>query len=604
MSLPTSPRKRAAVPETLHTRGAHSLSPHPATVDLKPLPLPPLEQTLNEYSTALSAVLDAEQQAHASRVIEDFAQSQGPLLDATLRTRAASREQEGTNWLHDEWYEGYLTVREPLQLSTNVGFQLAPFPGEATGMQRVAEAIQRIAAVHLQAAGETLPEDVDARGNRITLNQWFVFNGGLRHPQPEMDEIVVCTQPAAHREIGVFVDGRLFALPISDEAGNVTSRDFLAANLHEILTTAARTEGTSGTDFNAASLTGSAQLAEELAALVERNPRTYQRLSDFLFTVDLLNTEDRSDAELLADLAFRPRGAWVYKPLSYQLGLDSDWTAVHVEHSCQDGGTLVTAVARMQTAEVQESSALGEHTAEELSWDVDDALARKLRDRADACAAQAAPYTATLHTVDIAQPADLPFKFSRDASAQLIMTIAQQLTYGRVRAVYEAVDMREYRAGRTECLRALTPEAATFARNLVAGSATREQLVAATEAHRAWVKRCKSGNGFDRHIQMLEHLEAQDPDAPGAAFFTDAVVNAARKDFLSTTSVGSAEQIVRYSFAPTMSEGFGINYTPLANATEYCVSYKADTAQDAQAFIAHLARASELLWQFCGELEG
>ena len=96
------------MPETLHTLDVHSLSAHPATADLKPLPLPPLEQTLSEYATALSAMLDEEERAHASRVIEDFAHSKGPLLDAALRKRAVSREAAGTNWLHDEWYEGYL----------------------------------------------------------------------------------------------------------------------------------------------------------------------------------------------------------------------------------------------------------------------------------------------------------------------------------------------------------------------------------------------------------------------------------------------------------------------------------------------------------------
>ncbi|WP_168167707.1 choline/carnitine O-acyltransferase [Corynebacterium sp. HMSC074A01] len=570
--------------ETLRTVDVHSLSAHPATADLKPLPLPPLEQTLAQYATALSAVLDDDERAHASRVIEDFSQSKGPLLDATLRDRATTREHEGTNWLHDEWYEGYLAVRGPLQLSTNVGFQLAPLGGEAAGSQRAAAAIQRIATVHLQAASDALPADVDARGNRITLNQWFVFNGGLRHPRPEVDEVAICTKSAAHREIGVFVDGRLFALPISDAEGNITPREYLAANLDTVLA-AARTSSPDQADFNAAALSGD---VSELTELIEHNPRTYQRLADLLFTVDLINAAGRDDAALLADLAFRPRGAWVYKPLSYQLGLDSDWTAVHVEHTCQDGGTLVTAVSRMQDAQVQESSTLSKHAAEELRWDLDHTPNTP-----------ATPYTVELHTIDI-PPTDLPFKFSRDASAQLTMTIAQQLTYGRVRAVYEAVDMREYRAGRTECLRALTPEAAAFARALVAGTATREQLVAAADAHRGWVKRCKSGNGIDRHIQMLEHLDAHETDA----FFRDPVVTAARKDFLSTTSVGSASQIVRYAFAPTLPEGFGIAYTPHATATEYCVSYNTDTAEKPQEFLANLARASELLWQFCGELDG
>ena len=315
------PRKRAVVPDNLHTRDVHSLKAHPATTDLKPLPLPPLQQTLDEYRTALSAVLSEEELAHATRVIEGFAQGKGPLLDAALQDRAATREKEGTNWLHDEWYEGYLEVREPLQLSTNVGFQLASFGGKFTGTRRVAEAVQRIATVHLQVAADAVPEDVDARGNRITMNQWFIYNGGLRHPQMNVDDVAVCERDASHREIGVFIDGRLFAVPISDADGNVAPLEQLAATFDELLDTATRTDAPSPLDFNAASLIGSGPLGDALSDFFETNSATYERLSDMLFTVDLIRTDGRDDANLLADVAFRPRGAWTYKPLSYQFGI-------------------------------------------------------------------------------------------------------------------------------------------------------------------------------------------------------------------------------------------------------------------------------------------
>ena len=253
----------------------------------------------------------------------------------------------------------------------------------------------------------------------------------------------------------------------------------------------------------------------------------------------------------------------------------------------------------MHSADVQESTTFTELSAEEMRWEYTRDLERDVRSYATISAEDATPCAAEIVTVDLDQPAELPFKFSRDASAQLIMTIAQQLTYGRVRAVYEAVDMREYRAGRTECLRAATPEAVDFARDLVDGSATEAQLTAAIDAHRAWVKRCKSGNGFDRHIQMLQHL---DTEVPPAEFFYDEATISAREAFLSTTSIGGADQIVRYSFAPTLPEGFGVAYTPLPQATEYCVSYNAQTAEQPEEFLRNLTRASELLWKFCAQL--
>ena len=571
-----------------------TITPHPSTLDLKVLEVPPLFGTLDAYKHALSAVLDEGTLSHANEIVEKFRTGAGPKLDAALRERAEARAAVGTNWLNDEWYSSYLTVRDPLPLSTNVGFQLAlPVEQTPVGLDRAVEFIRRAAVVHLQVASKDLPEDVDARGNRITLNQWFVYGGGLRHPLPNEDAIWQSDLDETNREIGVFVNGRLFAIRITDSSGKLVSAETLRSALESIQ--AAATEP-ADIDFNAPSLLGSGVLGELLPEILNQsdNESTYKRLSDMLFTVELLNDEDKTNNQRIREATFTPRGAWTYKALSYQVSLKDEWIAVHVEHSCIDGATLVTAMNHLQAVELpsESSEELTELTPEELVWTLDEATTAKLRQQATSYAELASKYAVEIIDAPLRQPADLPFKFSRDASAQLIMHIAQQLTYGRVRAVYEAVDMREFRAGRTECLRAATPEAVAFAQKLVAGTAAQDDLLAAVNAHRGWVKRCKSGNGFDRHIQMMATIDDSDP------FFNDEAVLAARQDFLSTTSIGGAKQIVRYSFAPTLQEGYGISYTPLPDATEYCVSWNVDTAEKPEEFKVNLLKASDLLWDF------
>ena len=572
--------------------------PHPATTDLKPLPVPPLDETLDAYSHALKAVLHDSELEHARAVVESFRTGAGPRLDAQLRERAAEREAAGTNWLNDEWYSSYLTTRSPLTLASNVGFQLA-FPGAdgMSGLDRAVDIIRRAATVHLAAASGDTPEDVDGRGNRITMNQWFVYAGGIRQPDKGEDAVVATQLGAANREIGVFVDGRLFALPVSDADGVVVSAAALRAGLEKV-----RSQEAAALDFNAPSLLGSGVLADLLPAILKQgdNRATYQRLTDMLFTVELQSNgpATSSDAERIREATFAPRGAWVYKPLSYLVDLDSDWVTVHVEHSCQDGATLVTAVTRMQDAELPAGTSIDAEPAE-LTWELDDTTTQQITTHLETFKAQVGTLRTDIVTVPHDIPADLPFKLSRDASAQLTMTIAQQLTYGHVRAVYEAVDMREFRAGRTECLRAATPEAVAFAEKLIDGTALPDDLRSALDAHRAWVKRCKSGNGVDRHIQMMATID--DP-ASSDPFFTDRAATAARRDFLSTTSIGGANQVVRYCFAPTLPEGFGISYTPLPEHTEFCISWNTTTAEQPEKFRANLGKAAARFWEFCEEL--
>lgn len=423
------------------------ITPHPETRDLKPLPVPERTGTLEAYSHALEAVLDDEELRRAKEITADFGVSTGPRLDEALRERASQREANGTNWLSDEWYAGYLSNRGSLPLTTNVGFQLN-LPSEASGEDRVVERIQRVLAVHLQAASGDLPEYVDARGNRITQDQWFVFAGGLRHPQPEQDDVLQAQGGAANREIGVFVGGRLFALQVTDNNAAPISAAALSRGLEAVLN-----EGSSASklDFNAPSLLGSGELDELLPALLAQgdNQAVYARLRDMLFTIDLIDV---------------------------------------------DGG-------------------------------------------------------------------------AQDTNAE-----------------------------RTECLRADTPEAAEFARKLAVGAAEQSDLEAAVNAHRAWVKRCKSGSGFDRHIQMMASIDDSHP------FFHDPVATAVRTDCLSTTSIGGAEQVVRYCFAPAVPEGFGIAYTPLTADGELCVSWNGSTAERPTEFIVNLTEAGALLWQFCAGL--
>ena len=197
-----------------------TIEPHPATTDLKPLPVPELDSSLDAYSHALEAVLEGAELERAKSIVENFRTGKGPDLDAKLRERAAEREEQGVNWLHNEWYSGYLTVREPLALTTNVGFQITmPDKDLPVGIDRAVELIQRAAVIHLEAAADSTPEDQDARGNRITMNQWFPYAGAIRHPQPEEDVILQTAKDATNREIGVFFDGKFFALQISDAEG-------------------------------------------------------------------------------------------------------------------------------------------------------------------------------------------------------------------------------------------------------------------------------------------------------------------------------------------------------------------------------------------------
>lgn len=570
---------------------------------LKPLPVPPLDATLPALRHAVSAVADADTLAATERSIEDFQANQGPALQSALEAFAADRDAANSSWLADRWLRDYLTVRTPLQTTSNVGFQIN-LRTETSGLDRAVDILRALALVHLKQADGSMPEEVDGRGNPLDANQWRCFNGALRIPRPDCDEVTFSELGTASRSIGMIVDGHVFDLRITDEQGRLASREQLRATL-EVLRTNSDTAGSAASTGETAELALDARLSYLGSAALAELPlpaETQATLRDQLFALHLIDDAQATDADLLRDLTFAPGHAWVYKPLTYEINLASNFAAMHVEHSTVDGATLVEAVRRVQEAVDSDAPTAANADADAAQADV---APLEISPIAPAAPAPTVPtgdeYAVEIIEVPKLAKEELPFKFSADAMSQLILSIAQQLTFGRIRAVYEAVDMREYKAGRTECLRAVTPEAVAFAKQLVAGEPTVEALQEALNAHRNWVIGCKTGRGIDRHLWALSFTSEKQSGAP-LALLADPGVKAARTDFLSTTSIGSDAHIIRYVFAPTIPNGFGVNYTPKATSIEYCLTFNRDKAEQPKQFQANLTPAAELLADFLRSL--
>ncbi|WP_369067151.1 choline/carnitine O-acyltransferase [Kocuria carniphila] len=565
-------------------------------MSVKPLPVPELDATLDRFLATARPLVDDATYEETAQATREFREQHGNDVQAGLEEFARDENAAGNSWLSEDWLSGYLMTRTSLPLTSNVGFQITGDFG-APGLGRAAELVYRAASVHLQQVRGETAEEVDPRGNHISMEQWRCLEGGLRHPAEEIDEIIRPELSAADREIGVIHRGRLYAVAVSDGEGQPLSLRTLAESLRSVIDGAeAATEPE--LPFGALSYLGSEKAAPLLAELIENphNAEIYDRITRMIFMVNVLDTQ----AEVIEHLehsAFEVGHAWAYKPLTYEVCLADDWLAIHVEHSTVDGATILAAVARMQELAIPEEPVASEQPEPELlTWALSDSLRSTLLTELAAYRREAALHG--VHRVFVPRPhkAELPFRISDDAAQQLIMLYAQLATYNRVRSVYEAVDMREYQAGRTECLRPVTSEAVEFVAALQAGEATLEQFQAALDAHRSWVKACKSAQGIDRHLLGLQYVAER--NGVDTSFFANPGLTTMRRDFLSTTSIGGPEQIVRYAFAPTTPEGFGMTYTRLPGGYEYCINYRRDTSEDLEGFARNLTVGAEKLWEF------
>lgn len=578
----------------------------------KPLPVPDLQETVDRTVHAASALLEPEQLQQFEASGRDFLRGSGADLQQRLVDFAHAQDAVGGSYLSRDWLRSYLTTRTPLPLTTSVAFQLAGFPLEP-GMERAADFLHRAAVIHLQQLrGETSPK-VDPRGHHLDMAQWQVLAPGIRHPLPGQDELRRPVVDPREVQIGVLLNGRLFTMPITDNDGDALPPAVIAVGLEQVLDLVDPASGETsvpGASFGDLSYLGSQVAGEVLAELVEdpANAAVYEQLTRMLFVANVLpgdtSAETPSDLERLQALAFQLGHGWVYKPVTYEIALDSQWLGIHFEHSGADGATVRAAVDRMRHIEPTAGAGAAGRPIRpvELAWRYTGEQRRHLEAACERYRRDSAGFAVHQVSVDRPHIERLPMKVSEDAAQQFLLTYAQLATFGRVRAAYESVDMREFQAGRTECLRPVTPEAVAFAAALLDGEATLEQCAATMEAHRNWVKTCKTGRGFDRHLLGLELMVPADRDMP--QFLESHGRSTVSQDFLSTTSLGEAEPISRYVFAPAASDTLGVGYVKYADHYEYVINHHAQQAGDVREFAQNIRQAARAMSDFIRQHAG
>src|SRR5699024_2187152 len=139
-----------------------------------------------------------------------------------------------SNCMDKQWLEHYLKGREPLLLTYNARFQLN-LPTAATGVDRVVELLQRIGAVHILQARRKTPQEVDARGQRLSMDAWADFNGGIRTPAPAVDVWMRAGTGATYRTIGILHLGRMWEVPLTGSEGKLLNVDHLRASVEFVL---------------------------------------------------------------------------------------------------------------------------------------------------------------------------------------------------------------------------------------------------------------------------------------------------------------------------------------------------------------------------------
>ncbi|MEV6320086.1 choline/carnitine O-acyltransferase [Nocardia sp. NPDC051787] len=579
------------------------------------VPLPTLEDSCGRFLQWCEPLLTADELAATRAAVDDLLRADGPgrVLHAALAEYDATPGVG--SWLDLFWPSRYLGRRDRIALNANFFFLFrddTPLATStaATQVDRAAGIISAAVDYKLALDQEAIPP-VTQRGQQLSMWQNKYLFSETRIPGAEQDSVRVpySAEWPGHsqaRHIAVFFHGSMFRMDVIGPDGAPYSPGDLADGLRAVLKAGARPVRTDSAVGHLTTKARAEWAASRQRLLAEpANAAPLDTIETALFAICLEDFAPRDelhacDQLLHGDSANR----WFDKSVSFIVFGDGQ-AGINVEHCGLDGTTILSFVDALLETSVQEhanrsgAQAQGLPSVEPIEFVLD------AEQRADIAAAGAdfAGYAAenatqTVSFEDFGTARAKQLGISPDAFAQLSYQLAHRRSKGLTGATYESIATRQYRNGRTEAMRVVTPEMVAFVDTMQDPSADAAAKLAAARAaaaaHVQRAKQCQAGDAPEQHLWELQwiqrrrgaELDVTDPiplyDSPGWTIMRD--------DYLSTSSAPSVN--IRYfGFGSTSSRCIGVAYVLLPDRWNIYLATPTPVADQMYAFADHLRTA-------------
>lgn len=158
---------------------------------------------------------------------------------------------------------------------------------------------------------------------------------------------------------------------------------------------------------------------------------------------------------------------------------------------------------------------------------------------------------------------------SADGFIQVLFQMAQLRTFSKLYNTYVAVDMRNFFKGRTECVRPVSPQSASFAKDFnakkLSGKTLLDALKSALDEHYIRAKDAQRGHGVNRHLFGLFMTWVESKQELKPMLFDSELYKVISSNKLSTTTVISPH-FAGTLFSPVQEDGFGLFYQAMESS--------------------------------------
>lgn len=572
------------------------------------VPLPTLEESCARFLAWSAPLLTPDERAATEAEVTAFLRPGGPgrVLHAALEEYDAT---EGVHsWLDTFWPYRYLGRRDRIALNANFFFLF-----KDTGQGQTDRAAGLIAGAlnYKHRLDEGLIAPVAARGVPQSMVQNAYLFSTTRIPGVPLDTVRApytdrSPGPSTARHIVVFFRGGMFRLDVLGPDGVPYTLEELEAGLRSVMKADTHTDD----EHRVGHLTtlARAEWAATRDALIARHPRNTAALDDVesaLFCVCLEDFAPRDTRDACDELLYGDRGnRWFDKAVSFVVFADGR-AGINVEHCELDGTTILSFTDALLSTPAAEHSrqsgarSQGQPAVEPLVFELDDVLCAQVRSAADAFAAYGkATATTIVSFPDFGSGAAKALGVSPDAFVQAAYQLAHQRAKGHLGATYESIATRQYRYGRTEAMRVVTPETQAFVAAMNDPAADRETrraaFRAAAGAHVTRAKECQAGEAPEQHLWELELIQRRRGAELGVTeqptLYRTPGWLTMRDDYLSTSSAPS-EHIQYFGFGSTSSRCIGIAYVLLPERFNLYLSTPMPVADQMHTFADRLREA-------------
>ncbi|HEY3895743.1 MAG TPA: choline/carnitine O-acyltransferase [Pseudonocardiaceae bacterium] len=547
------------------------------------VPLPTLEESCERFLEWCAPLLTPEELAATETAVASFLRPGSPArtLQAALEHYDASEGVQ--SWLDTFWPYRYLGRRDRIALNANFFFLFED--SELGQVDRAAWLIAAALDYKLRIDEQRVPPAIQ-RGRPLSMEQDKYLFSATRIPGAVQDSARTPYSdgwpgPSRERHIVVFVRGTMFRLGVIGPDGRPHTVDELAGGLRAVLAAGA-SPAVPGSSVGHLTTKARAEWAASRQALLECHPGNADLLDTVetaLFCLCLEDTVPQDAREACDQLLHGDSGnRWFDKALS--LIVFADGTAgLNGEHCKLDGTTIVRFIdailgspaaehSHRSAAQSQKTQPRGTPAVARLDFVLDAGLRADVQAAADAFAEYAAgTASATVVIEGCTSERVKQLGMSPDAFAQMAFQLAHQRAKGHLGATYESIATQQYRHGRTEAMRVVTPEVVHFAAVMDdpgAGSRTRRvALRAAGEKHVERTRDCQAGRAPEQHLWELQLIQQRCGSELGVteplALYESPGWLRMREDYLSTSAAPSTH-VQFFGFGSTSRQCIGIGY--------------------------------------------